>query len=755
MPRPIVCPSCGRQGKLPDSFPGGKIRCPACGVISQIPAATARSLPAKNLGSPDRSSVFAEDDELEAAAPPPAQRRPVSVSTRKGAGGSAKGKTGDSSTKVALLTVGGVLAGLGLLVGLVVALRSGGRETPVAAAAPPTPSIDPAPTAPTVTPAPVFPTIVPVSDPQVPVTDSLADITRPTSTGPRNQAKGSESPAPTNTIQKIKDATVYVKVETSNGMGTGTGFVIRVQGDTALMATNHHVVAAGHEGDLPTTGPEAPKVTVVLRSGLGLALEQALPATVIADDSSQDLAILSVKGIKNPPEPIALGRRTDLIETMSVIIFGFPFGELLGSVRGNPAITINKGAISSLRMDEFNQIARVQIDGSINPGNSGGPVVDEQGRLVGVAVAKISNTNIGFAIPPQELVDVLDGRLAGVRFRLLGEQNGVAEVQVQAQVADPLNRVRGITLHFLAAAGDPQAQPDPSGHWAPLPNTGDMPLQRDQPQSATTRIRVPINGTTGRHIQFQMSYRNASESEYYTRPLAIDVPTSSGQVASTGDGNTPGAQNPDALTQEELGPLVDPSRDCQLQKDRQGLTISIPGRLHLNSPEFHSKNAPMALMDIKGDFAVQVKVPGKMQPGTQTVSKVPFTFQGAGLILWQDKDNYLRLERTAGTTGGLTLSHRVLVEACKNGKPAGHAYIDVPDVPLYLMLLRRDGALHCLFGPDGHRWIALEELALEFPDAIQVGVSAGNASKKPFEAHFTEFALIRGEVDIKEEKPQK
>src|SRR6516225_4286523 len=59
----------------------------------------------------------------------------------------------------------------------------------------------------------------------------------------------------------------------------------------------------------------------------------------------------------------------------------------------NPSITVNRGSVSSMKNDQFNRLAHIQIDGSINPGNSGGPVVDEKGRLVGIAVAKIHNTN--------------------------------------------------------------------------------------------------------------------------------------------------------------------------------------------------------------------------------------------------------------------------------------------------------------------------------------------------------------------------
>jgi S1-C subfamily serine protease len=56
-------------------------------------------------------------------------------------------------------------------------------------------------------------------------------------------------------------------------------------------------------------------------------------------------------------------------------------------------------------------LSEVQLDLDINPGNSGGPVVDETGTLVGVAVAKIKSTRIGFAIPLRKLERLLEANL--------------------------------------------------------------------------------------------------------------------------------------------------------------------------------------------------------------------------------------------------------------------------------------------------------------------------------------------------------
>ena len=91
--------------------------------------------------------------------------------------------------------------------------------------------------------------------------------------------------------------------------------------------------------------------------------------------------------------------------------------------------------------------------------------------------------------------------------------------------------------------------------------------------------------------------------------------------------------------------MIDAVGDCKLIPDATGLTISVPGKLHVLSPELNIKNSPMVLIDVEGDFVAQVKVAGEVMPGRTPVEKMPFAFHGAGLLLWKDKDNYVRLER--------------------------------------------------------------------------------------------------------------
>src|SRR5262249_34867270 len=146
--------------------------------------------------------------------------------------------------------------------------------------------------------------------------------------------------------------------------------------------------------------PANAKVTAVFDSGT--RAERTGPAEVLAADAQSDLAVLRVTGVKDIPEPIRYADAARPFETMPVWTFGFPFGQALSTSKGNPSITVGRASVSSLRQNEDGELVFVQIDGSLNPGNSGGPVVDSKGRLVGVAVATIKGSGIGFIIPAAE-----------------------------------------------------------------------------------------------------------------------------------------------------------------------------------------------------------------------------------------------------------------------------------------------------------------------------------------------------------------
>jgi S1-C subfamily serine protease len=178
---------------------------------------------------------------------------------------------------------------------------------------------------------------------------------------------------------RVSPAVVCITAPEQFGECIGSGFVIDLEGH---VVTNDHVAQAADE--LLVT----------------LADEHTVPAQVIGSDPGSDLAVLKIDVPADSLTVAELGDSSALLVGQRAIAIGNPFGL---------ERTITTGVISSLgrtlrRDDSDFQIAEViQTDAAINPGNSGGPLLDSQGRVIGVnsAIASESGTNsgVGFAIP--------------------------------------------------------------------------------------------------------------------------------------------------------------------------------------------------------------------------------------------------------------------------------------------------------------------------------------------------------------------
>src|SRR5262249_53180837 len=157
------------------------------------------------------------------------------------------------------------------------------------------------------------------------------------------------------------------------------------------------------------------------------ATERTLSADILDADEERDLAILKVNG-PNLPAPLDLSAKAEMNETQSVYVIGFPFGEALGLDR-NPAVAVGKATGTSIRRTKSNKPALVQLQGDLHPGNSGGPVVDADGHLVGVSVAKLRGTQIAFAIAPEILDELLHRAKAAVRMKTISADKDHADVE--------------------------------------------------------------------------------------------------------------------------------------------------------------------------------------------------------------------------------------------------------------------------------------------------------------------------------------
>ncbi len=447
---------------------------------------------------------------------------------------------------------------------------------------------------------------------------------------PAQAAPGGEASLP---LQELKAATVYIKNETPNvGMATGSGFAIRSQGDTVLIVTNHHVIEKLKPEEQvpmrrfgPPRGPRfggasgPPQLTVVFRSGT--PQQQERPAVVVADDSKVDLALLRVMGVREPPSPIDIRTEPKLVETKPVIAFGFPFGALLDPDKGNPAITITRGAVTSLRMRQ-NELAEVQVDCDINPGNSGGPIVDDKGVLVGVAVKKVVDTKVGFAIPSREVKRLLNGHIdPPSRIHPVNIAGQGTQVQVVTHVSDPLGNLRSPVV--LYAVGNEARLPTRrgNGEWQALAGARSSRLQIEgTTATAVLDVQPPQNGDI--RIVVQASYQDANGQPVYGEPRELRLTNAPALPAQAPQGPDFWREGPGAAAQPAPAPL---SRDVdklladlksQDQAARQAAATALVQAPHKPSKRSAVRAALLPLLTIgdAGTRAAAVRALGSWDP---------------------------------------------------------------------------------------------------------------------------------------------
>ncbi|MGE0713792.1 MAG: trypsin-like peptidase domain-containing protein [Planctomycetota bacterium] len=195
----------------------------------------------------------------------------------------------------------------------------------------------------------------------------------------------------------------------------GTGFVVRADG---VALTNHHVVA------------DAKRVLVRLSDG------KEVSARVIGSDPLTDLAVIELGPHPDGQAyvPVAFGDADALEVGDWVLATGNPFG-LDQTVTAGVVSAKGRSRMGIAAYEDF-----IQTDAAINPGNSGGPLLDLEGRVVGVTTAIASRSGeysgIGFAIPSGMARAIMEKLLASGRV-----SRGWLGVSVQDAEPEVLRRL--------------------------------------------------------------------------------------------------------------------------------------------------------------------------------------------------------------------------------------------------------------------------------------------------------------------------
>jgi S1-C subfamily serine protease len=183
-------------------------------------------------------------------------------------------------------------------------------------------------------------------------------------------------------VEKVKPAVVYISVEylqTSPFFQTiatksGSGVILSANGH---ILTNYHVIS------------DARNIEVALPD-----YDQTYQAKIVGTDPLSDLAVIKIEGQSFPTAQFGDPARLRIGDWVIAI------GNALG-LEGGPSVTL--GIVSNLErtftIDETAYYDVIQTDAAINPGNSGGPLVDLEGKVVGINTFIISGAeNIGFAV---------------------------------------------------------------------------------------------------------------------------------------------------------------------------------------------------------------------------------------------------------------------------------------------------------------------------------------------------------------------
>ncbi len=231
------------------------------------------------------------------------------------------------------------------------------------------------------------------------------------------------------TIIRVAQQASPTVVLVEQAQGSGSGVVIRRDG---VVLTNAHVVG------------EARRVRVTLADG------RKVDGEVVGRDPTVDVAVVRIPVTNAPVAPLGDSDRLQVGQTAIAI------GNPLGFER-----TLTAGVISalsrSIRGSTLDQL--IQTDAAISPGNSGGPLLDSQGRVIGINTAVIrveSAEGLGFAIPINTARDIAEQFLTTGRVRRA--YLGVVPIDVTPPMAEQMGLpVREGVIVYDVAPDSPAA----------------------------------------------------------------------------------------------------------------------------------------------------------------------------------------------------------------------------------------------------------------------------------------------------------
>nr|WP_245819749.1 trypsin-like peptidase domain-containing protein [Rhodococcus yunnanensis] len=224
-----------------------------------------------------------------------------------------------------------------------------------------------------------------------------AEVTGALTSQKVNLTQSSGEDLPQGQVAKVADAVLpaVVSIQVTLGDNAGTGSGVVIDGD-GYIVTNNHVIS------MAATNPGKAILQVTFSDGT------KVPAQIVGRDTKTDLAVLKtdVGGLT----VAELGNSADVQVGEDVVAVGSPLGLSKTVTRGIVSALDRPVRLSGEGTDTDAVIDAVQTDAAINPGNSGGPLIDAEGRVIGINSAIRSESGgsvgLGFAIPIDDVTKV-------------------------------------------------------------------------------------------------------------------------------------------------------------------------------------------------------------------------------------------------------------------------------------------------------------------------------------------------------------
>jgi S1-C subfamily serine protease len=214
-----------------------------------------------------------------------------------------------------------------------------------------------------------------------------------------NQIYRQDSPGVVD-IQVVSTTTTAFGTQQSAGEGSGV-----VYDKNGNILTDEHVVSGANQ--------PGGSVTVHFQDGL------SAKATVVGTDPSTDVAVIHVNVPASQLHPIPFADSSAAQVGDAVVAIGSPFSQPETTTQG----IVSAVARSIKAPNNFTITGAIQTDAAINPGNSGGPLLDSQGRVLGLndqietnnqtVTGQGSSSGVGFAVPSNTAARIANAIIAG------------------------------------------------------------------------------------------------------------------------------------------------------------------------------------------------------------------------------------------------------------------------------------------------------------------------------------------------------